>query len=73
MFTPVHVELAYWFYPIGTMPAVNLFRDAPGLTQQEKVNILLLACGDPRNILFSLWCEQANGTNVDIGRLHASG
>ncbi|KAI4195574.1 MAG: hypothetical protein LQ346_003396 [Caloplaca aetnensis] len=46
-------------YPIGNTPAVNLLRDIPGSSgKEETIRVLCLACGDPRNILFSLWSEQ---------------
>ena len=62
MFTPTRVQLNYWFYPTGNTPAVNLLRDIPPSDnkKEENVNLLLLACGDPRNLLFSLWCEQGH-------------
>ena len=62
MFTPTRVQLKYWFYPTGNTPAVNLLRDIPPSDnkKEDKVNLLLLACGDPRNLLFSLWCEQGH-------------
>ncbi|KAL8750845.1 MAG: hypothetical protein Q9184_006271, partial [Pyrenodesmia sp. 2 TL-2023] len=59
MLTPTYVQLKYWMYPIGNTPAVNLLRDIPGSTgKDETIRVLCLACGDPRNILFSLWSEQ---------------
>jgi len=63
MFTPTRVQLKYWFYPTGNTPAVNLLRDIPPSDnkKEDNVNLLLLACGDPRNIFFSLWCEQGHG------------
>lgn len=59
MSTPVRIQLRHWFYPTGNTPAVNLLRDLPTASDKEAtVNVLCLACGDPRNILFSLWSEQ---------------
>jgi hypothetical protein len=59
------VNLRYFFYPIGNNPAVNVlqdrFRSAPGISDDGPVKVLLLACGDPRNLLFSLWCESSAG------------
>ena len=57
MLTPVHVNLRYWFYPIGNTPAVNFMRNTR-CEKREPVKILSLACGDPRNILYTVWCEQ---------------
>lgn len=62
MFVPIHVQLKYWFYPIGNTPAVNLLRDLAPADEQETVRFLALGCGDPRNVLFSLWCEQGHTT-----------
>lgn len=66
MFSPVHVQLKYWFYPIGNTPAVNLLRDLPVCQDEETIKILALACGDPRNVLFSLWCEQGHDTKRTV-------
>lgn len=62
MFSPTYVQLKYWFYPIGNTPAVNLLRDIPACQGEETIRILSLACGDPRNVLFSLWCERGHNT-----------
>ncbi|KAI9867364.1 MAG: hypothetical protein M1813_008922 [Trichoglossum hirsutum] len=59
MLTATWVNLRYWFYPIGNTPAVNLLRDGAFDSQGDErltVTVLLLACGDPRSILFTLWC-----------------
>ncbi len=55
---PTPIPLQSWFYPTGNTPAVNLLRDGPAWNSAHAgntTNLLLLACGDPRNILFSLW------------------
>lgn len=63
------VNLKYFFYPIGNTPAVNVFHcrvPPPSPPERElhekKVKILLLACGDPRSLLFTLWCKSEQGT-----------
>ncbi|KAI9702118.1 MAG: hypothetical protein M1836_001462 [Candelina mexicana] len=70
MFTPTYINLRYWFYPTGNTPAVNLFRDLPASTaediEDEPIKALLLACGDPRNVLFSLKCESNSIRKFDI-------
>ncbi|KAI9713338.1 MAG: hypothetical protein M1812_006697 [Candelaria pacifica] len=70
MFTPTYVNLRYWFYPTGNTPAVNLFRELPAPNGEdgggEPVEALLLACGDPRNVLFSLACELDSARKFDI-------
>lgn len=44
----------YFFYPIGNTSAVCLTRD---LAPEESANILLLGCGDPRNVMYTIFCE----------------
>ncbi|KAI0665455.1 hypothetical protein C8Q78DRAFT_1064754 [Trametes maxima] len=44
----------YYFYPIGNTSAVSLTRDIP---PEASANLLLLPCGDPRNVLFTLFNE----------------
>ena len=66
MFSPTYVQLKYWFYPIGNTPAVNLLREIPACQEEETINVLSLACGDPRNVLFSLWCERGHNTKRTI-------
>jgi hypothetical protein len=65
MLTPTYVNLNYFFYPIGNTPAVNFLRDQPSCEARSKelqaVKLLSIACGDPRNLLFSLWCEDGKG------------
>ena len=63
MFTRLYLQIKYWFYPTGNTPAVNLFRDLPStpINKDNTINALLLGCGDPRNVLFSLRNEQGYG------------
>ncbi|KAG8782474.1 hypothetical protein FRC12_020788 [Ceratobasidium sp. 428] len=42
------------FSPIGTLPAVSLTQD---LSPEQPADILLLGCGDPRNILYTLFSD----------------
>ncbi|RPD68233.1 hypothetical protein L226DRAFT_576582 [Lentinus tigrinus ALCF2SS1-7] len=44
----------YYFYPIGNTSAVCLTRDIP---PEEHANILLLGCGDPRHVLYTIFSE----------------
>jgi hypothetical protein len=41
-----------FFYPIGNTSAVVL---TDTLAPEEPANLLLLGCGDPRNILFTVY------------------
>ena len=61
MFYPTYIQLQYMFYLTGNTPAVNLLRHSRAWDSKETIHILLLACGDPRNILFSLWNEGGHG------------
>ncbi|KAJ7356563.1 hypothetical protein DFH08DRAFT_1047221, partial [Mycena albidolilacea] len=49
----------YFYYPIGNTSAVSLLRD---IAPEEPADLLLLGCGDPRNVLYSIFCE-AHGSN----------
>jgi hypothetical protein len=59
MFAPVHLDILTFFYPIGNTPATCLTRN---LAREDRGDLLLLACGDVRNILFTLYSEQNNCT-----------
>jgi len=48
----------YFFYPIGNTAAVCLTRD---IAAEEHADILLLGCGDPRNVLYTIFCEPESG------------
>ncbi|KAF7363893.1 hypothetical protein MSAN_01047300 [Mycena sanguinolenta] len=54
----------YWlgkrfFYAIGNTSAVSLARD---VTPDQDISLLLLGCGDPRNVLFTLFSEHETAT-----------
>ncbi|KAI2635656.1 hypothetical protein GGS26DRAFT_589327 [Hypomontagnella submonticulosa] len=55
MFIPTVIPYIRHFYPLGNTPAVSLTR---GLPQGIDADILLLGCGDVRNILFTAYCER---------------
>ncbi|KAI9892707.1 MAG: hypothetical protein M1814_001127 [Vezdaea aestivalis] len=66
MYTSTCVNTGYWFYPIGNTPAVNLLRGLPvtnGDRNTSTFEVLCLACGDPRSILFSLYCSDGQDEN----------
>ncbi|RDB24852.1 hypothetical protein Hypma_007901 [Hypsizygus marmoreus] len=44
----------YYFYPIGNTSAVCLTRD---IAPDEPADILSLGCGDPRNVLYTIFSE----------------
>ncbi|PQE33060.1 MYND finger protein [Rutstroemia sp. NJR-2017a WRK4] len=60
MLGPTRVKLSHFFYPIGNTPAVNLLETNPNWNTQDDAptNVLMLGCGDLRNIFFSLWCNK---------------
>ncbi|VDC06230.1 unnamed protein product [Peniophora sp. CBMAI 1063] len=47
----------YFFYPIGNTSAISLTRDFP---PSVPASLLLLGCGDPRNVLYTTFCEPAH-------------
>lgn len=59
MYTPTEVHVTRVFYPFGDTPAVNFLRDSPAPCDGETSRVLVLACGDPGSILFTLWSNQA--------------
>jgi hypothetical protein len=54
MYAPVVADIVTFFYPIGNTPAVQLTRDLP---REQPADILLLGCGDVRNILFTVYAD----------------
>ncbi|KAI0630916.1 hypothetical protein C8Q77DRAFT_1061941 [Trametes polyzona] len=54
MSLPLYFPGQYFFYPIGNTPAVSLTRNLP---PDIAANILLLPCGDPRNVLYTIFNE----------------
>ncbi|KAI1210252.1 uncharacterized protein F4807DRAFT_74160 [Annulohypoxylon truncatum] len=55
MFTLSTIPYATYLYALGNTPAVSLTR---GFPQGLDADILLLGCGDVRNILFTVYSEQ---------------
>ncbi|KAL8996922.1 MAG: hypothetical protein Q9169_003681 [Polycauliona sp. 2 TL-2023] len=63
MLSPLYIPLKYWMYPLGDTPAVNLLRDSPSSDgKEDTLQVLCLACGDPRSIFFTLRSESGQGT-----------
>ena len=65
MLTPTYVNLRYYFYPVGNTPAVNLLRHAPLLAGNEP-HLLLLGCGDVRNVLYTLYSASCRPLSFKI-------
>ena len=59
MSAPVHVNLLNFLYGVGNTPAVCL---TEGLPREEDVDVLLLGCGDARNILCTIDSRGQRGT-----------
>ncbi|KAJ6569417.1 hypothetical protein B0H19DRAFT_1209387 [Mycena capillaripes] len=52
---PLVLPGRYFFYPIGNTSAVSLLRD---IAPEEPADVLLLGCGDPRNVLYSIFSDR---------------
>ncbi|KAL0950292.1 hypothetical protein HGRIS_010271 [Hohenbuehelia grisea] len=55
---PAYYPKQTYFYPIGNTPPVSLTQHLP---QEEPADILLLGCGDPRNILYTIATDASIG------------
>lgn len=60
MATPTHLLTASFFYAAGNTPAVNLISPVP---PDQDADVLLLGCGDLRNVLFSVYAGVGNSTS----------
>lgn len=60
------VNIISYFYPIGNTPGIRL---AQGLPLVEDVDILLLGCGDARNILFTTFCDVTSSMSIIRGSI----
>ncbi|KAF7921457.1 uncharacterized protein EAE97_011246 [Botrytis byssoidea] len=59
MLGPTRFNVKSFFYPFGNTPAINLLQSRrPACEKDDAVRLLLLGCGDPRNLLFTLWCNK---------------
>jgi Domain of unknown function (DUF4470) len=54
MSLPLVYRGKYYFYPIGNTSAICLTRD---VAPEVPANILLLGCGDTRNLLYTIFSE----------------
>ena len=48
------IDVVSFFYPIGNTPAVDFTQE---LAPETSANILLLGCGDVRNILYTTYAN----------------
>ncbi|PPQ92792.1 hypothetical protein CVT25_003903 [Psilocybe cyanescens] len=54
----------HFFYPIGNTPPICLTQE---LSPEESAEILLLGCGDPRSIMFTVWNDLSpNYRKLDV-------
>ncbi len=58
MLNPSMVDIVSHFYPMGNTPAVCLTQ---ALSQETGADILLLGCGDLRNLLFTIYYDASPG------------
>lgn len=58
MATPMIADIVTYFYPIGNTSASHLTRNLP---REQTAQILLLGCGDIRNIVFTVYMDQDSG------------
>ncbi|KAJ1302999.1 hypothetical protein OPQ81_011201 [Rhizoctonia solani] len=58
---PLFWPTKYFFYPIGITAAKSLTQD---LSPEQSADILILGCGDPRDILFTLYSDLTVGNAV---------
>jgi hypothetical protein len=62
LFCAVVVDSVTYFYPIGNTSAVHLTRNLP---RNRRAEILLLGCGDIRNIVFTVYMDQGSGLCIE--------
>ncbi|KAH7317479.1 hypothetical protein B0J17DRAFT_349474 [Rhizoctonia solani] len=55
---PLYWLAKQFFYPIGNTPATSFTHD---LSPERSADVLLLGCGDPRNILYTLYYDLTVG------------
>lgn len=58
MLRNVVVNTTQYFYPLGNTPAVCLTQDLP---PEINADILLLGCGDVRNVLYTAFADARPG------------
>ena len=63
MLHPTIVNICSFFYPIGNTPAVCLTQD---LSREQGADILLLGCGDIRNILFTIYSDNGSSMSTSL-------
>ncbi|KZT67466.1 hypothetical protein DAEQUDRAFT_694144 [Daedalea quercina L-15889] len=62
---PLQWPFKHFFYPIGNTSAICLTQDLP---VEQTADVLLLGCGDPRNILYTAYADFSSQTD-DVRRL----
>lgn len=58
---PLSADTVNSFHPLRNKPAVWFTQDLPPTV---RANCLLLGCGDPRNILFSIFSEDSGNSGI---------
>jgi hypothetical protein len=62
---PVFWPTKSFFYPVGNTSPSSLLQHVP---PNDDADILLLGCGDPRNILFSVYSSAADEGELIVTR-----
>lgn len=58
MIKPAHIQTTSFFYAMGNTPAVCLTKSLP---PDQDVSLLLLGCGDVRNVLLTAYADLGDG------------
>ncbi|OJJ48721.1 hypothetical protein ASPZODRAFT_62802 [Penicilliopsis zonata CBS 506.65] len=63
MAAPTRIETLRFLFPVGSTPAVCLTQSLP---PDQDAALLLLGCGDVRNILYTSYADSGNDRKLDI-------
>jgi hypothetical protein len=55
MYAPVVTDIVTYFYPVSNTSAIHLTRKLP---IEKPTDVLLLRCGDIRNVLSTVYTDQ---------------
>jgi hypothetical protein len=66
MSIPLLLPSKHFYYPVGNTAAVCLTRD---VAPEKDSNLLLLGCGDPRNVLCTIHTDGTACTAIYISAL----
>jgi hypothetical protein len=52
-----------FFYPVGNTSAICLTQD---IGPEQPADVLLLGCGDPRNVLYTVYAERRLSGSMSV-------